>query len=94
MDAKEHVKLRNNDEVSWLRMIDECRGAAAKLTTCLQHDDALACFGESTRGRESRDAGTNHRYVKRTDRHRKTQNNTAEYKLPITRALRAMCAPR
>jgi transposase len=28
MDAKEHIRLYNNDEVSWLRLIDECSGAA------------------------------------------------------------------
>jgi len=27
MDAKEHIRLYNNDEVSWLRLIDECSGA-------------------------------------------------------------------
>ena len=27
MDAKEHIRLSNNDDVSWLRLIDECSGA-------------------------------------------------------------------
>jgi hypothetical protein len=27
MDAKEHIRLYNSDEVSWLRLIDECSGA-------------------------------------------------------------------
>ena len=28
MDAKEHIQLQNHEEVSWLRLIDECSGAA------------------------------------------------------------------
>ena len=28
MDAKEHIRIYNSEEVSWLRMIDECSGAA------------------------------------------------------------------
>src|SRR6476646_5429763 len=28
MDAKEHSQLQNREEVSWLRLIDECSGAA------------------------------------------------------------------
>ena len=27
MDAKEHIRMKNREEVSWLRMIDECSGA-------------------------------------------------------------------
>lgn len=32
MDAKEHIKLNNRHEVSWLRMIDECSGAVLQTT--------------------------------------------------------------
>jgi Helix-turn-helix domain len=28
MDAKELIKLRSNEQVSWLRLVDECSGAA------------------------------------------------------------------
>src|SRR5262249_21773435 len=27
MDAKEHIPIQNHEEVSWLRLIDECSGA-------------------------------------------------------------------
>jgi transposase len=32
MDAKEHIKLCNNRETSWVRMIDECSGAVLHTT--------------------------------------------------------------
>ena len=32
MDAKEHIKLKNNHEVSWLRVVDECSGAVVHTT--------------------------------------------------------------
>ena len=32
MDAKEHIKLKNHDEVSWLRLTDECSGAVLGTT--------------------------------------------------------------
>lgn len=32
MDAKEHIKLKNKKEVSWLRLIDECSGAVLHTT--------------------------------------------------------------
>lgn len=32
MDAKEHIKLCGNKEVSWIRMIDECSGAVLHTT--------------------------------------------------------------
>src|SRR5262249_19227296 len=33
MDAKEHIKLRTKEQVSWLRMTDECSGAVLHTTT-------------------------------------------------------------
>jgi len=32
MDAKEHINIRNNHQVSWLRLIDECSGAVLHTT--------------------------------------------------------------
>jgi transposase len=49
MDAKEHIRIQNNEEVSWLRMIDECSGAVL-WTAVFPPRDLGACLARGRAG--------------------------------------------